>query len=54
MELNPKSFSLKFQEFSEDKGLREKMGKSLNKRASHSFSLDNYFKNLEKFYNIIE
>ena len=54
MELNPKSLSLKLQEFSEDKGLREKMGKSLNKRASHSFSLDNYFKNLEKFYSIIE
>tara|TARA_B100001057_G_scaffold122569_1_gene121438 strand:- start:4804 stop:4968 length:165 start_codon:yes stop_codon:yes gene_type:complete len=54
MGLNPKSLSLKLQEFIEDKGLREKMGKSLNKRASHSFSLDNYFKNLEKFYNIIE
>jgi hypothetical protein len=35
MELNPKSFSLKLQEFSEDKGLREKMVKSLNKRASN-------------------
>ena len=54
MELNPKSLSLNIQEFSEDKGLREKMGKSLNKKASHSFILDNYFKNLEKFYSIIK
>ena len=50
MELDSKSLAKTIQKLSEDKVLRDKMGKSLNKRVTHLFSLDNYFKNLEQFY----
>ncbi len=50
MELDPKSLAKTIQKLSEDKVLRDKMGNSLNKRVTHLFSLENYFKNLENFY----
>ena len=49
-ELDSKTLAKTIQKLSENKVLREKMGKSLNKRVTHLFSLENYFKNLENFY----
>ena len=49
-ELDPKYLAKTIRKLSEDKVLKDKMGKNLNKRVTHLFSLENYFKNLENFY----
>jgi len=51
MELNSKTLAKTIQKLAEDKVLIDKMGKNLNKRVTHLFSLENYFKNLENLYS---
>ena len=50
MELDSKALAKTIQKLAEEKILRDEMGKNLNKRVAHLFSLENYFKNLEQFY----